>query len=82
MVVIGGLDDFVPNKPTFSARCVLISEVPINSYDNLYVEKSLKSMHSKRGCFSGIFHEGFVFVFGGLNYTDKILKKCERYSLH
>jgi N-acetylneuraminic acid mutarotase len=38
-------------------------------------------MHTKRGCFSGVYHEGYVFVFGGLNYTDKILKKCERYSL-
>ena len=35
----------------------------------------------KRGCFAAIYHEGFVFVFGGLNYTDKIMKKCERYSI-
>lgn len=37
MIVIGGLDDFIPNKPTFTAKCTLISEVPVNSYDNLYV---------------------------------------------
>lgn len=36
-------------------------------------------MHSKRGCFSAIYHEGFVFVFGGLNYTEKILRKSERF---
>jgi hypothetical protein len=81
MIVIGGLDDFVPNKPTFTAKCMLISEVPINSYDNLYVQTTLKSMIAKRGCFSAVYHEGFVFVFGGLNYTDKILKKCERYNI-
>lgn len=38
-------------------------------------------MNTKRGCFSAVFHEGFIFVFGGLNYTDKILKKCERFSI-
>ncbi len=38
-------------------------------------------MIHKRGCFSAIFHEGVVFVFGGLNYTEKVLKKSERYSL-
>eukprot|EP00347_Sterkiella_histriomuscorum_P008465 403344995 len=81
MIVIGGLDDFIPNKPTFSAQCILISEVPLNSYDNLYVQNPLKSMISKRGCFAAIFHEGQIFVMGGLNYTEKILKKCERYNI-
>ena len=38
-------------------------------------------MITKRGCFSAVFHEGYVFVFGGLNYTEKILKKCERFSV-
>lgn len=81
MVVMGGLDDFIPNKPTFSAACLLIAEVPLNSYDNLYVQHTLKSMTHKRGCFSALFHEGMVFVFGGLNYTEKVLRRCERYSL-
>lgn len=38
-------------------------------------------MISKRGCFAAIYHEGYIFVMGGLNYTEKILKKCERYSI-
>jgi N-acetylneuraminic acid mutarotase len=38
-------------------------------------------MISKRGCFAAIYHEGFIFVMGGLNYNEKILKKCERYSV-
>ena len=38
-------------------------------------------MITKRGCFSAIFHEGYIFVMGGLNYTEKILKKCERFSV-
>lgn len=79
IMVIGGLDDFVPNKPTFSAKSFLIQEVPVNSYDNLYIQNNLKPMQSKRGCFSAIYHEGFVFVFGGLNYTEKILRKSERF---
>ena len=38
-------------------------------------------MNTKRGCFAALYHEGFVFVFGGLNYIDKILRKCERYNI-
>jgi N-acetylneuraminic acid mutarotase len=38
-------------------------------------------MVTKRGCFSALYHEGFVFVFGGLNYIDKVMRKCERYSI-
>lgn len=38
-------------------------------------------MNSKRGCFSAIYHEGCIFVFGGINYTDRILTKCERYDI-
>jgi N-acetylneuraminic acid mutarotase len=38
-------------------------------------------MISKRGCFSAVYHENHLFCFGGLNYTDKILRKCEKYSI-
>ena len=38
-------------------------------------------MITKRGCFSAVFHEGLVFVFGGLNYAEKVLRKCERYNI-
>lgn len=38
-------------------------------------------MITKRGCFSAVYHENHVFVFGGLNYTDKIMRKCEKYSI-
>lgn len=37
MVILGGLDDKVPNRPAFSSKVFLISEVPVNSYDNKYV---------------------------------------------
>lgn len=38
---MGGLDDFIPKKPNFSARVILIAEVPVSSYDNLYAEREL-----------------------------------------
>jgi hypothetical protein len=81
LVVVGGLDDRMPNKPTFSDKCVLVQEVPINSYQNRYVEKMLPAMHSRRGCTSAVYHEGYIYVFGGINYTDKVMKKCERLAL-
>ena len=30
---------------------------------------------------ASLYHEGYIYVFGGLNYTEKILKKCERLLL-
>lgn len=41
MIVMGGLDDCIPKKPNFSARVILIAEVPVSSYDNLYAEREL-----------------------------------------
>jgi len=34
-----------------------------------------------RGCFAAIYHDGYVWAFGGVNYTDKVIKKCERYAI-
>jgi len=81
MIVMGGYDDSVPSKPTFSERTVLVQEVPVNSYDNMYIQTNLKPMLIMRGCFAAIYHEGFVWAFGGINYTDKVIRKCERYSV-
>lgn len=30
---------------------------------------------------AAVLHEGYVFVIGGLNYTEKCLRKCERFQL-
>jgi len=38
-------------------------------------------MLSKRGCSAACFHAGFIYVVGGVNYTEKVLKKCERLNL-
>ena len=81
MIVIGGLDDSNVQKPTMSERALLIQEVPINSYDNMYVQTTLKSMLINRGCCTAIYHEGFVYAFGGVNTPDKAMRKCERYNI-
>ena len=41
IIVLGGLNDQNQNKPQFSSKCILITEVPLNSYDNLYQEQDL-----------------------------------------
>ena len=28
---------------------------------------------------AALLHEGYLYVIGGLNYTEKCLKKCERF---
>ena len=80
-MVLGGLDDSIPNRPSFKSSAILISEVPVNSYENMYVEKKLPDMLHRRGCMASVLHEGYVYVFGGLNYTEKIMKRCERLLL-
>jgi hypothetical protein len=81
MIVMGGLNDEIPNKPTFSAHTLKITEVPVNIYDSMYVTKQMNNMISKRGCFTALYQYGFVFVFGGLNYTHKVLRYCEKYDI-
>ena len=81
MIVMGGLNDEIPNKPTFSWHVFTITEVPINVYDSVYVTKQKSNMITKRGCFSSLFLYGFVFVFGGLNYTHKIMRYWEKYDV-
>lgn len=81
MIVMGGLNDEIPNKPTFSCHVFTITEVPINVYDSVYVTKQKSNMITKRGCFSALYLYGFVLVFGGLNYTHKIMKYSEKYDV-
>jgi len=38
-------------------------------------------MNDRRGCMAALLHEGYIFVIGGLNYTEKCLKRCERFHL-
>ena len=79
--VLGGMDDADPYRPMFSEKVQMIQEVPMNSYENVYMITNLKPMTVMRGCFTAIFHEGWVWAFGGVNYQDKVIKKCERYNV-
>ena len=83
ILVMGGLDDSVPNKPSFVSKVISLTELPMNIYESVYSPTTLASMKTKRGCFAAIYSHGtqLVYVFGGLNYSDKILKKCEVYNL-
>jgi len=81
LVVLGGLDSRVPNRPTFQASVILISERPLDSYENIYEETRLPDMLERRGCTAALFHEGYIYVIGGLNYSEKCLRKCERFRL-
>ena len=37
-------------------------------------------MFDKRGSFGVSYCEPYIYVIGGINYQDKALRKCERYS--
>jgi hypothetical protein len=49
MIVMGGLNHEIPNKPTFSSDTFKVAEVPVNLYDSMYVAQTLSNMHVKRG---------------------------------
>ena len=49
--------------------------------EHMYRPEQLNSMVNSRGCFGAIFHENQVWVFGGINYSERIMDKCETYSL-
>ena len=81
LLVTGGLNDEVPKRQTFSSRVVRLREVPINFLESNYDAQVVQPMRVKRGCHAIAHVEGRVYVFGGQNHVDKLLKKCERYSL-
>lgn len=58
-----------------------ISERAVNSYESVYDVKKLCSLIWKWGCFSAVFVDSNVFVFGGLNYSDKTMKYCEKLDI-
>ena len=60
---------------------VRLSEVPINFLESNYDAQVVQPMRVKRGCHAIAHVEGRVYVFGGQNHVDKLLKKCERYSV-
>ena len=43
--------------------------------------KKICSLVRKWGCFSAVFVDSNVFVFGGLNYSDKTMKYCEKLDI-
>ena len=70
-------------KPTFLSSGFLVKEVKIGNLDGMsyFIPEPITSMFTKRGCFTGLYHEGFVYVFGGINYSDRIMSKSEKYSI-
>ena len=81
MYVIGGLDDSIHGKPAFTARNLLVSEHPLDQYSSIYRASLKKNMLTKRGCFSSCLLDSHIYVFGGVNYIDKVMTKSEKYSI-
>lgn len=70
-------------KPTFLSSGFIVKEVRIGTVEGMsyFVPEPIPNMFTKRGCFAGLYHEGFVYAFGGINYSDRIMTKSERYSI-
>ena len=41
----------------------------------------MTEMLYKRGSCASTYHGGYIYAVGGVNYTDKVMKKCERLNL-
>ena len=52
----------------------------VTVYDSRYNCVKLADMINKRGSAVGLEHFGSVYVFGGLNYSKKVLSQCEKFS--
>jgi hypothetical protein len=50
-----------------------------NVYRTKYDVLSCSDLNIKRGCAAGVYHHGHYYIFGGLNYSNKILKSSEKF---
>lgn len=78
--IAGGLDDSSSSKPQFVNKFFIIKLTAESLYRTKYDVEICSDMNTKRGCATGVFHHGNFYIFGGLNYVNKILKSCERFS--
>ena len=54
----------------------------MNKWENVYNIDTIASMFSKRGCHASVLTESnCIYVLGGMNFSEKIMKRCEKYSL-
>ncbi len=51
-----------------------------NDDENLYVPTQLHQMRRGRGCFSACYQDEMIYVIGGVNLEDGVLKACEKYD--
>lgn len=77
-LVIGGLNDIVKERPYFTDQVIKISEIVISPLQNFYVANQMPFLIKPRGCFATIYHDDYVYVFGGFNYDDREMRYSER----
>jgi len=87
---IGGLNNKIPNKSTFSSRVVRVNIQNLNlkKLDELvyYSCEEMQSMNIPRGMMGCTRSNGYIYVAGGVsnkvkNSTTSVLNKCERYNI-
>lgn len=77
-LVIGGLNDIVKERPYFTDQVIKISEIVPSPLQNFYVANQMPFLIKPRGCFATIYHEDYVYVFGGFNYDEREMRYWER----
>jgi hypothetical protein len=83
IMVMGGLDNKIPNQPLFSNLVILFTENENPSpQEQVYLHRHLASMNEKRASFPAVCNNSYVYVFGGINYMSKIIKLSEKYSIN
>ena len=80
-LVIGGLNDIVKERPYFTDQVIKISEVVLSPLQNFYVANQMPFLIKPRGWFASIYHEEYVYVFGGFNYDDREIRFSERLNI-
>ena len=71
IMVIGGLNNAIEDKPSFSDHVIKITCNNDGTHtENEYNISKLPHMIRPRGCMASLYHEDYVYVFGGVNYDD------------
>ena len=63
--MIGGLNDLIVDKPTFSSRNLRIKETALNFLESRYDCKEMEVMRLKRGCHASVYLNDMIYVIGG-----------------
>jgi len=69
---------------SFCVSYKTLNDIKISKHkrENVYNIEGIDPMLNKWGCHAAVLTESnCIYVLGGMNFTEKIMRRCEKYSL-